>query len=122
MIRLTRPQALALARGYGNTRLWPTYGDINECTRGIVFFGTPHRTKTSLGWHSVLNRIRAASQPGTGLDDLSLTPPSSGPKPPFMRLLHEFEESLDDGHITIYSCFENHETPTDRLAALVRKS
>ncbi|KAK3321258.1 hypothetical protein B0T19DRAFT_262748 [Cercophora scortea] len=36
-----------------------------------------------------------------------------------MTLLSAFESSLDDGHIAIYSCFETHETGTDRLATLV---
>ncbi|KAK4216522.1 hypothetical protein QBC37DRAFT_337951 [Rhypophila decipiens] len=113
--------AVALARGYGSLKLWPTYSDINECTKGIVFFGTPHRTRTALGWHSVVNRIRAASQYYNNAEELTPSPEGDRerPKATFMRLLSAFESSLDDGHIAIFSCFEKNETGTDRLATLV---
>ncbi|KAK0612772.1 hypothetical protein B0T17DRAFT_384102 [Bombardia bombarda] len=118
--------AVALAKGYASlVDLGPTYGDINESTRGIVFFGTPHRTRTVLGWHSVVNRIRAASTyigNSTEEDVRDTTLEEDRPKPTFMRLLSSFESSLDDGHSTIYSCYENHETGTDRLATLVSPS
>lgn len=102
-------------------RLWPTYSDINECTKGIVFFGTPHRTRTALGWHSVVNRIRAASQYYNHDEEPTASPQAEAerPKATFMRLLSAFESSLDDGHIAIFSCFEKNETGTDRLATLV---
>jgi hypothetical protein len=39
-----------------------------------------------------------------------------------MKLLSAFESSLDEGGILISSCFERHETGTDRLATLVGPS
>jgi len=100
-------------------KLWPTYSDINECTKGIIFFATPHRTRTALGWHSVVNRIRAASQYYNDAEEATPPPAADRPKATFMRLLSAFESSLDDGHISLYSCYEKNETGTDRLAMLV---
>ncbi|KAK3305959.1 uncharacterized protein B0T15DRAFT_533930 [Chaetomium strumarium] len=49
-------QALTLARNE-----WKVYGDILTSTKGIVFFGTPHRGSDVTQWGEVIANIKAAS-------------------------------------------------------------
>ncbi|KAK0702415.1 Alpha/Beta hydrolase protein [Lasiosphaeris hirsuta] len=37
-----------------------TQGAIGKCTKGIVFFGTPHRGSESASWATIINKISSA--------------------------------------------------------------
>ena len=95
---------------------------VAKASKALVFFGTPHRTRTITGWRKVLNRIRAASENRT---EVEMENDDSSAQSGFMALLATFEESLAEEplkHLVVYSYFETNETSTDTIAALVRPS
>ncbi|KAK3900045.1 Alpha/Beta hydrolase protein [Staphylotrichum tortipilum] len=71
-------QALRLARNEPKL-----FGHIADCTKGIVFFGTPHRGTDVANWGEVIAGIKAASF-------------GTRPKTPFLKMLRYNSKDLLD--------------------------
>jgi hypothetical protein len=59
------------------------YGGIADCTKGIVFFGTPHRGANAAKWASLIVGIKSAAF-------------GTGPKISFLNLLRPNSKDLMD--------------------------
>ncbi|KAK4236388.1 hypothetical protein C8A03DRAFT_45622 [Achaetomium macrosporum] len=71
-------QALMIARNE-----WKVFGDILTSTKGIVFFGTPHRGSDVAQWGEVIGNVKAASF-------------GTRPRTPFFKLLRPNAKDLLD--------------------------
>ncbi|KIW05620.1 uncharacterized protein PV09_03491 [Verruconis gallopava] len=94
--------ALSEARisGFGE----PNLKSIEENTAGIIFFGTPHRALSSLGWMYALSKIAVFDH--VEIDVLDTLKPNST----IEHLSQSFDQNLDTLRVLIYSFYETNPT------------
>jgi hypothetical protein len=91
---------------------------IDDFTKGIIFFGTPHRALSLGGWPVILQRIYNTAHEYS--DNIE-------PKQSFelaetlglLQLFDKFEQSLGTSNAQIFSFYERHETFGESLPVLV---
>lgn len=95
----------------------PLEAAINDSTIGIIFLGTPHHARSTLGWANVVSRIKAvvshSSDPRREVDN------AASHTDYFNHLLLSFDENLEQSRVSIYSFYETQEMVAGGLATLV---
>lgn len=90
---------------------------VNDSTAGIIFIGTPHHARTTLGWTNVLSKIMSVT---TRSDKIArVMNRSASNTSHFMQLLTSFDTTLEQTRISIYSFYETQEMVSEGQPSLV---
>ncbi|KAH0558859.1 hypothetical protein GP486_004507 [Trichoglossum hirsutum] len=91
--------------------------DIYRSTAGMIFFGTPHKTRSIGGWRSILRKIRSVA--GEYRDDVGTLELSTHDEENIFKALSPFELTLNKVNLPIVSFYEKHESFHDGVPVLV---
>jgi hypothetical protein len=103
--------------------------DLWKLTAGMLFFGTPHRTRTISGWRSILGRVLGVAQEYNDSLNNSSSSDTRGvgviqtSEPEDIKLLRDlssFESLIDKPNLLIYSFYEINESFNRGIPILVR--